>query len=59
MSGDQIPSQAERGSNARGMPRGRGMLKLRFDWYINKKEKKRKEEKKQNKVKIKEKYIYT
>ena len=37
MSGDQIPSPGqEKASNARGMPRGGGMLKLRFDWYISK-----------------------
>ena len=31
MSGDQIPSRAGKGIKCPG----RGMLKLRFDWYIN------------------------
>ena len=29
-----LPPRQEKASNARGMPGG-GMLKLRFDWYIN------------------------
>ena len=28
------PPGQEKTSNARGMPGGGGMLKLRFDWYI-------------------------
>ena len=46
MGGDQMPAPGkiklikfpppgqEKKSNARGMPGGGGMLKLRFDWYI-------------------------
>ena len=47
MSSDQMPAPGkiklikfpppgqQKTSNARGMPGGGGMLKLRFDWYIN------------------------
>ena len=33
--GGNLNKNFAKNSNARGLPGGGGMLKLRFDWYIN------------------------